>query len=141
MAAKTFFTQIFIYFSKPLRLLYSLVIYEIVNFLSSLFTLCYFFLSFFFLYLKSVPTCTCIYVIVHVHVHVVTVCTVVQYPMFNVRCLMYNICTRVERCARLRETRACAAVFRGNPRNCAITRKIALFRARIRVPAMRQGAR
>ena len=36
-------------FSKPLRLLYS-IIYEIVNFLSSLFTLCYF-----FLYLKSVP--------------------------------------------------------------------------------------
>ena len=50
-----------IYFSKPLRLLYSLVIYEIVNFLSSLFTLCYILLSF-FLYLKSVP----IYVIVHV---------------------------------------------------------------------------
>ena len=45
----------------PLRLLYSLIIYEIKNFLSSLFTLCYFFLS-----LKSVP----IHVIVHVHVHV-----------------------------------------------------------------------
>ena len=56
------FTQIFISFSKPLRLLYSLIIiiYEIVNFLSSLFTLCYF-----FLYLKSVP----IYVIVHDHVY------------------------------------------------------------------------
>ena len=43
--------------SKPLRLLYSSIIYEIVNFLYSLFTLCYF-----FLYLKSVP----IHVIVHV---------------------------------------------------------------------------
>ena len=32
---------------KPLRLLYSLIVYEIVNFLSSLFTLCYFFLSFY----------------------------------------------------------------------------------------------
>ena len=60
MAAKKKFTQIFIYFSKPLRLLYSLVIYEIVNFLSSLFTLCYFFLSF-YIYI-SVP----IYLIVHV---------------------------------------------------------------------------
>ena len=39
MAAKKLFTQIFIYFSKPLRLLYSLIIYEIVNFFSSLFTL------------------------------------------------------------------------------------------------------
>ena len=37
MAAKKLFTQIFIYFSKPLRLLYSLIIYEIVNF--SFFTL------------------------------------------------------------------------------------------------------
>ena len=55
----TFLTQIFIYFSKPLRLLYSLIVYVIVNFLSSLFTLCYFFLSF----------CS-IHVIVHVHVHV-----------------------------------------------------------------------
>ena len=52
------FTLIFSYFSKPLKLLYSLIIYEIVNFLSSLFTLCYF-----FLYLKNVP----IHVIVHVH--------------------------------------------------------------------------
>ena len=51
----------FISFSKPLRLLYSLRIYEIVKFLSSLFTLCYFFLSF-YNYLKSVP----IHVIVHV---------------------------------------------------------------------------
>ena len=44
-----FLTQIFIYFSKPLRLLYSLIIiiYEIVNFLCSFFTLCYFFLSFY----------------------------------------------------------------------------------------------
>ena len=37
MAAKKLFTQIFTYFSKPLRLLYSLIIYEIVNF--SFFTL------------------------------------------------------------------------------------------------------
>ena len=62
MAAKNLFNQIFIYFSKPLRLLYSLIIYGVVGFLSSLFTLCYILLSF-FLYLKSVP----IYVIVHVY--------------------------------------------------------------------------
>ena len=43
------FTSDFSIFSKPLRLLYSLIIYLILNFLSSLFTLCYF-----FLYLKSV---------------------------------------------------------------------------------------
>ena len=59
MAAKKLFTQIFIYFSKPLRLLYSLIIYEIVNF--SFFTLYSLLLLSFFLYLKSVP----IYVIVH----------------------------------------------------------------------------
>ena len=59
MAAKKRFTQIFIYFSKPLRLLYSLIIYEIVNF--SFFTLYSLLLLSFFLYLKSVP----IYVIVH----------------------------------------------------------------------------
>ena len=58
-----YFTQIFIYFSKPLRLLYSLIIYEIVNF--SFFTLYSLLLLSFFLYLKSVP----IYVIVHVHVY------------------------------------------------------------------------
>ena len=63
---KNFFTQIFIYFSKPLRLLYSLIIYEIVNF--SFFALYSLLLLSFFLYLKSVP----IYVIVHVHVHVYT---------------------------------------------------------------------
>ena len=62
MAAKKLFTQIFIYFSKPLRLLYSLIIYEIVNF--SFFTLYSLLLLSFFLYLKSVP----IYVIVHVSV-------------------------------------------------------------------------
>ena len=58
-----YFTQIFIYFSKPLRLLYmySLIIYEIVNF--SFFTLYSLLLLSFFLYLESVP----IYVIVHVH--------------------------------------------------------------------------
>ena len=60
MAGKKVFTHIFIYFSKPLRLLYSLIIYEIVNF--SFFALYSLLLSF-FLYLKSVP----IYVIVHVH--------------------------------------------------------------------------
>ena len=59
MAAKKPFTQIFIYFSKPLRLLYSLIIYEIVNF--SFFALYSLLLLSFFLYLKSVP----IYVIVH----------------------------------------------------------------------------
>ena len=60
MAAKKLFTQIFIYFSKPLRLLCSLIIYEIVNF--SFFALYSLLLLSFFLYLKSVP----IYVIVHV---------------------------------------------------------------------------
>ena len=79
MAAKKLFTQIFIYFSKPLRLLYSLIIYEIVNF--SFFTLYSLLLLSFFLYLKSVP----IYVIVHVHVldsstivHVL--CIVLSHP-------------------------------------------------------------
>ena len=62
MAAKKLFTQIFIYFSKPLRLLYSLIIYEIVNF--SFFALYSLLLLSFFLYLKSVP----IYVIVHIHI-------------------------------------------------------------------------
>ena len=60
---RLYFTQIFIYFSKPLRLLYSLIIYEIVNF--SFFTLYSLLLLSFFLYLKSVP----IYVIVHDVVH------------------------------------------------------------------------
>ena len=72
MAAKKLFTQIFIYFSKPSRLLYSLIIYEIVN--SSFFALYSLLLLSFFLYLKSVP----IYVIVHVHVHAIinyTSCT------------------------------------------------------------------
>ena len=66
MAAKKLFTQIFIYFSKPLRLLYSLIIYEIVNF--SFFTLYSLLLLSFFLYLKSVP----IYVIVHVCIYMKT---------------------------------------------------------------------
>ena len=61
MAAKKLFTQIFIYFSKPLRLLYSLIIYEIVNF--SFFALYSLLLLSFFLYLKSVPIyvhdCSC----------------------------------------------------------------------------------
>ena len=50
----------------PLRLLYILIIYEIVNFY--FFALYSLLLLSFFLYLKSVP----IYVIVHVHVHVYT---------------------------------------------------------------------
>ena len=71
MAAKKLFTQIFIYFSKPLRLLYSLIIYEIVNF--SFFALYSLLLLSFFLYLKNVP----IYVIVHVcHNSVVDLITV-----------------------------------------------------------------
>ena len=72
---KKILTQIFIYFSKPLRLLYSLIVYEIVNFLSLLFTLCYFFLSFYickwcsihvivhvymYMYIHSITSCTCI---------------------------------------------------------------------------------
>ena len=63
-----YFTQIFIYFSKPLRLLYSLIIYEIVNF--SFFTLYSLLFLSFFLYLKSVP----IYVIVHIN-HISLACT------------------------------------------------------------------
>ena len=69
MAAKKLFTQIFIYFSKPLRLLYSLIIYEIVNF--SFFALYSLLLLSFFLYLKSVPiyvivhVCTCIHIILY----------------------------------------------------------------------------
>ena len=62
MAAKKLFTQIFIYFSKPLRLLYSLIIYEIVNF--SFFTLYSLLLLSFFLYLKCsyIRDCSCTYV-------------------------------------------------------------------------------
>ena len=71
-----YFTQIFSYFSKPLRLLYSLIIYEIVNF--SFFTLYSLLLLSFFLYLKSVP----IYVIVHVHV------CVVRGTVYGVKLLM-----------------------------------------------------
>ena len=54
-------TCTFIYSSKPLRLLYSLIIYEIVNFF---FLRSLLFATSFFLYLNSVP----IHVIVHVHV-------------------------------------------------------------------------
>ena len=47
-----------------LKLLYSLLLYKVVNFLSSLFTLCYFFFSFLYLkmvlYALHVYTCTCI---------------------------------------------------------------------------------
>ena len=60
MAAKNLFNHIFIYFSKPLRLLYSLIIYGVVGF--PFFALYSLLLLSFFLYLKSVP----IYVIVHV---------------------------------------------------------------------------
>ena len=72
MAAKKLFTQIFIYFSKPLRLLYSLIIYEIVNF--SFFTLYSLLLLSFFLYLKSVP----IYVIVHANHSARYICTQIR---------------------------------------------------------------
>ena len=67
MAEKKF-TQIFIYFSKPLRLLYSLIVYEIVNF--SFFALYSLLLLSFFLYLKSVP----IHVIVHVQCTCMCMC-------------------------------------------------------------------
>ena len=63
MAANKLFTQIFIYFTQPLRLLYSLIIYEIVNF--SFFALYSLLLFFLLLYLKCVP----IYVIVQLHVY------------------------------------------------------------------------
>ena len=81
MAAKKLFTQIFIYFSKPLRLLYSLIIYEIVNF--SFFTLYSLLLLSFFLYLKSVP----IYVIVHVHI---CICICICICMY---CAYMHACT------------------------------------------------
>ena len=83
MAAKKLFTQIFIYFSKPLRLLYSLIIYEIVNF--SFFTLYSLLLLSFFLYLKSVP----IYVIVHVcRIEAAHVVTSANFDSFLVALLM-----------------------------------------------------
>ena len=72
MAAKKLFTQIFIYFSKLLRLLYSLIIYEIVNF--SFFALYSLLLLSFFLYLKSVPIYVIVHVYIHMHIHVYT-CT------------------------------------------------------------------
>ena len=65
-------TYMFIYFSKPLRLLYSLIIYEIVNF--SFFALYSLLLLSFFLYLKSVP----IHVIVHVYITYVRTCKMTQ---------------------------------------------------------------
>ena len=65
--------------SKPLRLLYtcSLIVYEIVNFLSSLFTLCYFFLSFY------IGKCCSIHVIVHVYtsIHVIVHVYMYMYSM------------------------------------------------------------
>ena len=78
-----YFTQIFIYFSKPLRLLYSLIIYEIVNF--SFFTLYSLLLLSFFLYLKSVP----IYVIVHVHVQMYIHHTCTYYCTYTCTCTMH----------------------------------------------------
>ena len=73
---------------------------------------------------------TCIYVIVHVHVHVVMYsCTI-----SNVQCTMSNV-QYLYPGGKVREIARDARLRRGNPRNCAITRKIALFRARIRVPA------
>ena len=83
MAAKKPFTQIFIYFSKPLRLLYSLIIYEIVNF--SFFALYSLLLLYFFLYLKSVP----IYVIVHVHV-LVYIHVLICIYIYNVHVHVFN---------------------------------------------------
>ena len=88
MAAKKLFTQIFIYFSKPLRLLYCLIIYEIVNF--SFFALYSLLLLSFFLYLKSVP----IYVIVHVGICACTcmcTCTCTCIP-----CTMYIPMVEIE---------------------------------------------
>ena len=55
------YMYMYMYMYMPLRLLYSLIIYEIVIF--SFFTLYSLLLLSFFLYLKSVP----IYVIVHVY--------------------------------------------------------------------------
>ena len=58
-----YFTQIFIYFSKPLRLLYSLIIYEIVNF--SFFTLYSLLLLSFFLSISEkcsyIRDCSCMW--------------------------------------------------------------------------------
>ena len=71
------FTQIFIYFSKPLRLLYGLIIYEIGNF--SFFALYSLLLLSFFLYLKSVP----IYVIVHANIQG-------SSPVLNVRTYIHS---------------------------------------------------
>ena len=93
MAAKKLFTQIFIYFSKPLRLLYSLIIYEIVNF--SFFALYSLLLLSFYIYLKSVP----IYVIVHVHIfHVCAMnilpfllCTLLYPFTLGIICSLVNV--------------------------------------------------
>ena len=78
------FTQIFIYFSKPLRLLYSLMIYEIVNFLSSLFTLCY---SFFLSISEKCSytrdcSCRCVFVVVVVIVY--WCCCPTEYRLYTV---------------------------------------------------------
>ena len=92
MAAKKLFTQIFIYFSKPLRLLYSLIIYEIVNF--SFFTLYSLLLLSFFLYLKSVP----IYVIVHVHVHIHVHAYMLRYTVHVYGYLQMNMYMYMHKC-------------------------------------------
>ena len=94
MAAKKLFTQIFIYFSKPLRLLYSLIIYEIVNF--SFFALYSLLLLSFFLYLKSVP----IYVIIHVppivgrHLYMYIHYVIVLYMCIHVVLYMFIVVRR-----------------------------------------------
>ena len=67
MAAKKLFTQIFSYFSKPLRLLYSLIIYEIVNF--SFFLRSLLFATSFFLSISEkcsyIRDCSCICHVTH----------------------------------------------------------------------------
>ena len=75
------YTQIFIYFSKPLRLLY--IIYEIVNF--SFFALYSLLLLSFFLYLKSVP--------IHVIVHVYTLYSIIVYGIYCTCTCMMHYCS------------------------------------------------
>ena len=77
-----------VHVSKPLRLLYSLIIYEIVNF--SFFTLYSLLLLSFFLYLKSVP----IYVIVHVHVQWIYTISCILVPLHRGRRLLYIMLVR-----------------------------------------------
>ena len=95
MAAKKLFTQIFIYFSKPLRLLYSLIIYEIVNF--SFFAL-YSATSFFLSISEKcsyIRDCSCI----HVHACTVNTYTYTRVPYMHTRTRMYRTCIHVNACA------------------------------------------